>query len=888
MSQAGRQSQVVGIDLGTSNSAVARVLPHSRRLEPVEIIQRLSATEVGPRLLLPSFLYLPGAHELPEGSLELPWDAERDYLVGEFARFQGARVPGRVVASAKSWLAHRKLDPTEPILPWDRAADLAPISPVEASSRYLLHLVESWNHQFPDEPLQNQEVVLTVPASFDELARKLTAGAAADNGLTVRLLEEPQAAFYAWLHRHPEDWSRRVEPGEHVLVCDVGGGTTDFTLIRVGEEELERVAVGDHLMLGGDNLDIALAHLVEPRLGAKLDLLQWGVLRHQCRRAKESLLGDDPPETATVTVPGSGARLLAGALSAEVTREEVEALVLDGFFPETPFELPSAPAAPRKGLREWGLPYESDPAVPRHLARFLLSRECPVPSKVLFNGGACRPAAIRARLLSILSDWRQEPVTELESPDAERAVATGAAWYGWQRRIGGTRIGGGSARSYYLGVSGGQAVCVVPRNLEEGKTVALDEPELHLLVDQPARFPLFSSPTRAGDAPGALVPAEVLEELPPLETVVHTGGKHKEVPVLLSAEVTEVGTLAIWCRSGSKKWNLEFPLRTGVAGGASVELLSRGVREARELVETCFSRKPAETEAADVRPRTLLSALERELATPRDDWSPAVLRAFWDSYFAVVKRRRVTDEYESAWFNGAGYCLRPGFGVPLDDWRMEQMAELFSAWMQFPKEEKVRVQWWIMWRRIAPGLVTARQEEVWEQLSPVLIPGRRHIKTRLKGDRSPTEDKELLRLAVSLERIPVNEKHLLGEEIMKKFSASGEDFWKMARLAARDPMSGAADRVLPPEVVGPWLESILSWKWSSRHLAGLAVAQMGRVTGDRRRDLPEELVERLAQRLVREGVKPHLVALLRGEEEALEEEQAELFGDTLPVGLRLR
>ncbi len=792
-----------------------------------------------------------------------------------------------MVSSAKSWLAHRKLDPSEPILPWERAKDLKPISPVEATSRYLLHLVESWNHRFPEESLQNQEVVLTVPASFDELARKLTAGAAAENGLAVRLLEEPQAAFYAWLWSHPDDWRDLVEVGERILVCDIGGGTTDFTLIQVVASGFERLAVGDHLMLGGDNLDIALAHEVEPGLGTKLDLLQWGVLRHQCRRAKEILLGDDPPEEETVTVPGSGSKLLGGALTGAVSRVQVEKLVLDGFFPRLAYDDIEPTGVNKKGLREWGLPYESDPAIPRHLARFLQAQQSEIPARVLFNGGACRPAAIRQRVLEVLSDWRQEPVTELVNPESDLAVARGAAYFAWHRRRGKKTIGGGSARSYYIGLSEQAALCVVPRNLEEGRSISLEEPELKLLVNQPARFPLLTSSTRSQDSPGTLVDPGLLQPLPPLETVVKTRSRKSEIPVLLSAEMTEVGTLDIWCRSGQKRYGLEFSLRHGSAGGGSVELQSRAVRDARALIESTFTLKPSKVGKARARPRTLLSILEADLGQDRDHWSLPLNRAFWDSFLSVSRRRRVAPEYEAAWFNGIGYCLRPGFGVSLDEWRVDQLKPVLESWMQFPREESVKLQFWILWRRVAPGLPTPIQLELWDQLHPLLLPGRKHIKTRNKGQQSTHVEKEMIRLAVSLERIPVGEKLLLGETLTERFSGAGEDFWNLARLAARTPPGGSIDRVVPPEQVEKWVELMLPAAATSRHLAGLAFTEMTRVTGDRGRDVPESLRAKVSTWLQKNSLGERFEGVLRGQAQEASEDRAALLGDSLPVGLRL-
>ncbi len=448
---------LVGIDLGTSNTALARIVGTEGKVETLRLTQRTSESEVRDQALLPSFLYLPGAHELPEGSLGLPWDAKRDFLVGEFARVQGSRVPGRVVVSAKSWLAHRQADPSQPLLPWDGAPDAPRVSPVEASRRYLEHLREAFLHQYPDHPLDSCDIVLTVPASFDELARELTVSAARQAGLDkITLLEEPQAAFYHWLYANglSVDKPANLQPGDQILVCDIGGGTSDFTLIEYAESGLRRVAVGEHLMLGGDNLDISLAYLVEPRLGAKLDILQWGVLRNECRRAKELLLGDDPPDKVTVTVPGSGSKLLAGTLQADLEREEVKKLVLDGFFPAVGIDEPLQ-AERRLGLKEWGLPYASDPAVPRHLSSFLRrhGRKDNIPNKILFNGGACRAAAIRTRMLQILEGWRGAPVEELHNPESDLSVARGAAYYGFLKRSGSKRIGGSIARSYYLQLS---------------------------------------------------------------------------------------------------------------------------------------------------------------------------------------------------------------------------------------------------------------------------------------------------------------------------------------------------------------------------------------------------------------------------------------------------
>lgn len=893
----------VGIDLGTSNSAVARVDVATGKLESVGITQRISDSEVGRKPLLPSFLYLPGAHELPENSLSLPWDASRPYIVGEFARYQGSRVPGRVVVSAKSWLAHRQADPSEPLLPWDGAPDVEKLSPVEASRRYLAHLRESWNHDGKDPALEDCDVILTVPASFDELARELTLAAAQQAGIErVSLQEEPQAAFYAWLQESGKSVEKPegLEFGDVILVCDIGGGTTDFTIIEYSDKGLRRVAVGEHLMLGGDNLDIAIAHLVEPRLGAKLDILQWGVLRNECRRAKEVLLGEDPPESVKVVVPGSGAKLLAGTLTAEVGREEVSKLVLDGFFPKVDFKTPLAYER-KLGLREFGLPYANDPAVPRHLSSFLRRhrKEEKLPNKILFNGGACRPVGIRDRVKEILQSWGGEAIEELHNPESDQSVARGAAFYGYLRKTGQKRIGGGSARSYYLQVGGEgdnvQAVCVIPRQLEAGNVLELEEPVLKLLVERPVRFPLYSSAVRPGDEPGSLITIPPIVEdqeetefqsLPAMETVVRAAGlSASEIPVRLQSEVTEVGTLSIACQmtEGKRRFCLEFALRGQAGLETGTEFDAKTVGVARDLVLDTFRKKAG---SDGIKPRALLGALEQHFGLSRPNWSLSLLRAVWEAFLEVNPRRRVDVEHESSWLNGVGYCLRPGTGSKLDPWRVEKTAAAMDSWMQFPKSEGVRLEWWVAWRRIAAGLSAERQAELWRQLSAVLIPGRRHWKTRVSQQRTAGEDAELLRLAVSLERIPLEEKAQLGTMLMKRFQSSKDDFWRMARVSARVPFGGGPQNVLPPEVVWPWIEFMLSTKWPDKNMAGFALAQMARLTGDRKRDFEEEKRIRVRNRLAKEGLED-AVRLIDGEEPSSGSQAVALLGEALPVGIRL-
>jgi molecular chaperone DnaK (HSP70) len=612
---------VVGIDLGTTNMALAYVDTSAgeENARPVELAipQVVKQGQVDDQILLPSFLYLPGTGEVPAGSLRLPWNEKIDFAVGEFARVFGSQVPTRLVSSAKSWLCHPGMDRRAAILPWKASEDDRRVSPLEASTRYLRHLVEAWNYKIGKKEkekgsrLEAQEIVLTVPASFDAAARELTVEAARAAGLeNLTLLEEPQAAFYSWLDTHREDWRQLAHVGDLILVVDIGGGTTDLSLIEVGEEAgnlvLTRVAVGDHLLLGGDNMDLALAHAASQALkpGGRLDLGQMLLLGHACRHAKEQLFADSKLTAAPVTVLGRGRSVIGGTLRTDLKRDDVEKLLVDGFFPVC--SLDDAPAEQRSaGLQELGLPYVSDPAVTRHLAHFLKRQATALserertkerekdrrslPSAVLFNGGVFKAEPLKRRLLEILNKWGSEQeaprkgkgkaqvVRALEGTNLDLAVARGAAYYGLVRRGEGVRIRGGTARAYYIGVETSlpavpgaarpiKALCVAPFGMEEGTETDLPNQEFGLVVGEPVQFRFLGSTTRRQDAAGTLVEdwEGQIEELEPVTvTLEGKAGLGPRVPVHLHAQVTEVGQLELSCisRDSKNKWKLEFNVR---------------------------------------------------------------------------------------------------------------------------------------------------------------------------------------------------------------------------------------------------------------------------------------------------------------------------------------
>jgi hypothetical protein len=609
----------IGIDLGTTHSAVSyfnleEAKPRGSAQSMLPIPQLTAPGTVEARTLLPSFLYLPSEQEFPPGSLGLPWKPDATPIVGEFARAHGAKVPTRLVSSAKSWLSHPGVDRRSAILPWQAPPEVQRVSPVDASARYLRHMREAWDSTFArtreeaGNALAQQDVIITVPASFDAAARELTLEAAQAAGIpNLTLLEEPQAALYAWLEAQGEAFRKRVKPGEVILVVDVGGGTSDFSVItvreRAGEVELVRVAVGDHILLGGDNMDLALAHTLNQKLaaeGKKLDPWQFNALTYGCRQAKETLYGDPKLARVPISIPGRGSSLIGGTLRTELSREELDRLLTDGFFPVSPVtELPRT--ARRTGLAQMALPYAQDPGVTRHLAAFLTrqaqalasSPDSPVnvggksflhPTAVLFNGGVFKAGPLKARVMEVLNGWLTAdggaPAKELEGADLDLSVARGAAYYGWVRQGHGLRIRGGTARAYYVGVETAmpavpgmeppvKALCVAPFGMEEGTQADIPPQEFGLVTGEPTQFRFFASSVRRDDKVGTMIDdvagRDDLEELAPIETALP--GQPQPygdlTPVNLQAAVTEVGTLELRCleKNGPGRWKLELNVR---------------------------------------------------------------------------------------------------------------------------------------------------------------------------------------------------------------------------------------------------------------------------------------------------------------------------------------
>ena len=923
---------VVGIDLGTTNSAVAFVDTEASpwRVATFSVPQLVAPGQVESRETLPSFHYQPATGELASGALRLPWSREEpDHAVGMFARDHGALVPGRLVVSAKSWLSHSGVDRTAPLLPWHGAADVEKLSPVEVSGHYLAHVRQAWDHAHPEHLLAEQDIVLTLPASFDEVARELTVRAAARAGLPrVVLIEEPQAAFYAWIDKHAKDWERQVSPGQKILVCDIGGGTSDFTLIRVrsgegGKVRFHRVAVGEHLILGGDNLDLALAHHLERRLTqSKLDPRQWSVLVRQSQRVKETLLGDDAPEKTTVNVAGGGARLIGGGLRVEVARDEVRELLLDGFFPRV--GLDEKPAVRRSGFQEFGLPYAPDAAVTRYLAAFLtahrhvaledgdaaVGHDPARPDIVLFNGGLFESRAIQERLVEVLTGWftgedaGYRPLI-LDNERLDLAVARGAAYYGMVRRGQGVRIAAGLARTYYIGVESEPpaAVCLAPAGIEPGHDVDLPNRRFDLLTSEPVEFPLYVSSTRLTDRPGDVIAVdrEQMTALPPIRTVLRTTKKSESprAQVELHARLTEIGTLDLWCSEVDtrRNWRLQFDVRSATQTDiAAHESAAEGEGIVDEAVAQACDRLIHVTFGpGNDKPEGLVKRLAEAIGLGRNEWPTSLLRRMWETLIELEPGRRRGPVHEARWLNLLGFALRPGYGLAVDDWRVAETWRRLQGNLVH-SAVMCRTEWWILWRRIAGGLSAGQQQAL---ADPLLAPLRamHHQATTGRGKggefaADPHEAAEVWRLLGSLELLTTAAKIELGGMLIdllpkKRFEPVRPAMaWAVGRIAARQPVYGPLNTVVPPDVAGQWLKRLIELDLDEP-MGHFAVMQLARRTDDRYRDLTAKLRDAAGGWLSTRGAPAHFVQLVESVAQLEREEQGLVFGESLPKGLRI-
>ena len=921
-----KQSQhyIVGIDLGTTHTVVAYASTekNNQTIELLAIEQLVAPGQVAARPLLPSVRYHPAPEELSAADIAFPsYGADSQLseslvVIGEAARLLGAKTKGRFVTSAKSWLSHPSVDHNAAILPWGSSDEVSKVSPIDASASYLAHIRTVWRHKFPEAPLEEQDLVITVPASFDEAARSLTLEAAKIAGLPrVRLLEEPQAVCYDWLRLHTSTLKQALTDVHLLLVCDVGGGTTDLTLIKVeaGEHEpkLTRIGVGDHLMLGGDNIDLALAHLVESRLGdqnKRLSAADLSQLLEQCRIAKEQLLAKDAPEQVSVTLLGGGSKLIGGSRSVVLTRDEVHTLALDGFFPLSSID--DLPDRKRSGMVEFGLPYAAEPAISKHIAGFLklhatasteaLKGQGRVPDALLLNGGVFRSQPITERLLSLLNSWSTQPPKLLENKHPELSVAYGAVSYAMARRDKKLKIGGGSARSYFLLVdtehsTEQQGICILPRGSEEGDEVILKDRHFALRLGVPVRFHLASTTGDAEFKPGDIVDiTDHFYSLPPL-AVAFEGDPSRpnaEAIVQLAVTQTEIGTLKIECvavENKDQRWNVEFQIRKKTGGlTTSVEAtLPAQFDSAVEKMQTIFGSKSKHVEPNAI--KNLRADLEKQLGMARSEWETPLLRALFTALLESARYNRRSEHHERVWLSLVGFCLRPGFGYPLDDWRVEQLWKQYPQGIQFVNETQNWTEWWTLWRRIAGGLSIEAQEQIFMDISKYLNPAAarqpgvaKQIKTRGYDD--------IVRLAAVMERLPVDKKIQLGDWLLKRLQKASEPsqtWWAVGRIGARLPFHGSRHNVIPAEIVSVWLQQILAEDWKKNLHAAFAATLIARMSGDRDQDIEDTLREQIVAKLKLSKAPVSWIEMVEHFKELDEREEKQMFGEALPPGLKL-
>lgn len=909
----------IGIDLGTTNCAMAycKLDKEDAVSEVFAIPQWESLDLLADSNTLPSFLYLPTE---PEAALLSGAQAGRGtgWISGRFARKRAGETPGRVAHSAKSWLGHHAVNRQAKFLPWG-SEEIPPeqkISPIHASALLLNYLRGAWDLKFPDDPFDAQDIAITVPASFDAVAQRLTLDAAGEAGFpkNVRLLEEPQAAFYRWLeaHREPDAlWSQLPSDAaaHHVLVIDVGGGTSDFSLFEIGRQKgsplpaIRRVAVSDHILLGGDNIDLALAHLLEPRFAARGEKLagsQWDDLVARSRDLKERCLATDGPqdEEFPVSLPGRGSNLFATTLSAKILRSEITSVLLDGFFPACPAD--ARPAQAEAALIEWGLPYAADSAVTRYLADFL--RERPAVDAILFNGGSLYPEALRQRIQQQIGAWQNHALPHvLANPEPDLAVARGAARFGSILHHRAARIESGAARSIYLEVHAAEKgqpsslVCVLPRGADPGEIHHIDQLGIELRLNRPVRFQSYYSTRHDKDRAGALVAhkRENFHKLPPLQTVARLADpaaapENNRLPVNLTSTLTELGLLELECVSAvpgiDQSWPLTFDLRGGQAQAGVAEneadpgVAPAALDKANRRIISIFSKHLDSNDPLTV--ARLQKSLEGILDLPKSQWNLFLIRALWATLKRCFPCRGNSVDHEEAWLILAGYFLRPGFGAEMDPARIDDLWRVRSEGLAHP-DKRIKLQEYILWRRVAGGLDRERQQAVIDAEMP-----------KLRQQKNPPA--ELVRLAGSLERIDPASKAELIELFLTKAGALAEQgayaapyFVSLGLLLNRTPLYSGPENVISPDLVAKAFEQLRDLDWKKIPELAELFLRAARVTNNRALDLSKPLRKEIARKLEKADVAAFKVYRVEEFVAIDRSERVSLYGESLPPGLIL-
>ncbi|MGO2354593.1 MAG: Hsp70 family protein [Marinomonas foliarum] len=895
----------VGIDLGTTNCVVSYVpVSDDSKVSSPELLpipQVMADGSVQEFTHLPSAIYVLAADEIGKIDPVLPWrHHDKERIVGVGALALGQRRAGQLIQSAKSWLSHRQVDRRSAILPW--ASEFPKkLSPLEASKILLLHIKQSWNYRFADAPLESQSIALTLPASFDEEARALTLEAAKLAGLNdLYLLEEPQAACYHYIS--DDEKLSALADKKMLLVVDIGGGTSDFSLVAIkptssktNSVSLKRVAVGEHLLLGGDNLDQALAFQLDPKQISALSATRLAALVQQTRQAKETLLGEDAPESLSITVLGGGSRLIGGSQKFAVSRDALLEQIHNGFFP-----LVNRDDKVQKSdyaMHTLGLPYESDPAFTRHLAAFLQQHKTVIevatgshmPDAVLFNGGLFNSPILKSRLLEQLNAWSAEPILACTADEPNDAVAKGAAMYLNALAGESTRIESGVAHSLYLKLGEDQFVGILPKGTLKGETIRLEQ-EFFVTLGQQVQFPLYRSDDHIDCVVGNIRDQDGLHYISTLMTELDGSIDSQETAVTLSVQMTEVGVLQVVLNANNQKdqWRLDFSTQVGSSQGSEQAdesgFLHANMGQAEEHLAKCFS------SAGQKQNPDLVKSLKQDLDQllgNRDDWNLATSRRLVDKLLSVKSGRTKSAHHERQWLQLMGYCLRPGFGAADDMARVQQVVNTTKAGAQFDSAP-VWGQYWTLYRRVAGGLSVEQQTHLFKQFSQYYSPTGQRSRDKMKALTTKSSD-DLIRLVGALESLSNEDKVTTIDCLLKRLQKTSEPdtaWWTIGRIASRHLLSGKQEQRITEDKLFPILETVLKEDWKKRKQAGLAAVLMSQVSlGES--DKMSVMRKKVASKLKKDKCPTQWLERLESQIEINSDELNALVGESLPIGLRL-
>ena len=908
---------IIGVDLGTTNIAVTYVDTHDedRKINLFRIPQFSAPGEVEESELLPSFCCFPDKKLLPD-SMKLPWKQDMEHIIGIYARDYGSAVPNRFIASTKSWLCHAGVNRKGKLLPWGSDIESILKSPVEITSYFLEHIKSAWDKKFSKVKdiygnpciLTEQQIVITIPASFDETARELTVESAKKAGYkNISLLEEPLAAFYSWLDYNSLGWSDIIKPREKVLIVDVGGGTCDFSMIEMSEEgTLVRTAAGNHLLLGGDNIDIAIAKTIEKEWNSRLSQGEWLTLCQKTRDAKEKMLSSGLDKVDVVLL-AQGSSVVGSVKKYTLNRSLLEDLIVNGFFPGIDSNTP----APHKksGIQTMGLPYVADPALTKYLLHFLiyankvslLNENNSVngllrPDKILFNGGTMIPEIIRQQVLKVINGWfsGSESIVELDSRNLSLAVAYGASYYARTRRGEGVKVKSGTVLSYFLKVADNDGenekfVCVMPRGIDENIDIAAPL-SFSLSANCKVKFPLYSSATRLGDKPGDLVHNdEELTFISSLMSVIRFGKTDKrDVKTEIVTELTETGVLKIWlqAKETNHKWPLNFDIRLLTEENSETDSGDVVILDNEKIENACDSVNSVFTNGSDGI-ESIVKDIETIFELPKNQWPVHALRNLADKMLDIPYELLKLPKREAKWLNLCGFCLRPGFGDPEDELRLKKVWKLWFQGLNNPNNPQVVAEWWVFWRRVVSGLKSGHQRSLYESLNKLICPKGIYSNKVKAGVQAKAE---MWRCMGALELLQPKQKIALGGILLnRKNKLESYEYWVLARLGARHLFHAPANNVISGDIASKWLELLIACKSSDSVLQDklFALSRIGAMTGDRTIDVDVKHRSNALKFLEANNASKQWSSHLNEVKKESLKEQNKILGDSLPLGLSI-